>query len=574
MSIQRLSDQTVSQVKASREIVTIISDYVQLKKRGRNHVGLCPFHSEKTPSFTVSEDKQIYHCFGCQQSGDAIGFMMAIDQLSFVQAIEHIAQKLSIQIEYDHVSAQDKAQWAKIEKSLDALSVAKQFFMTQFQQQQAAQAYAANRGLTSDTLYTFSIGYAPDRNYLVALTEQGVSDDGLLDAGLAIRSDSGQLFPRFRDRLMFPVLDYRGRVVGFGGRLISHKSDAPKYLNSPETQLFNKSRLVYGLLHAKKTIQATDLSLIMEGYMDVVLAHQYGFTQAVATMGTAITAQHLQKLGRFSKNVIMAMDSDQAGQAAITKSIETFETQAFNVRVMDLLDGDPADLLTGHGPEMFKTQMDGALPLIQFHLERLIMTHDMTQIHNVRDIVDKMSALIKTQKDPLMKRHFAGLVAKRLDVDLDIVLGKVTHVATPKRAGRHVQPTSGPSKQQKAERFMLFALITCPELRGDLPWLEMVSDAALLRLMRLVNALPADTQVLAQLEDADKADVSGLLIEYEGLEPKAIHTHMAQCIDVLTTGSKKQQIQALKDQIKVAEAAGEDEQVQRLSEQLNHILLS
>lgn len=573
---QRITSKTIEAVKTNIDILTIIGDYVSLKKRGRNFIGLCPFHSEKTPSFTVSPDKKIYHCFGCHQSGDAIGFVMDVDQLSFTQAIEHIAKKVGISIEYEQQSPEQQAQAEKIDLIVTALVEAKQLFQYHLSNSTEAQSYCEKRHINAESIHQFSIGYSPEINYLEALRKKGISNDTLIQSGLAFQTESQEIIPRFRGRIMFPVLDYRGRTVGFGGRVIQAGDKVPKYLNSPETVVFNKSRLMYGLVYAKKEISQLNSCLLVEGYLDVIMAHQYGIKHAVATMGTALTGAHIQKLQRFCSQLTLAMDDDAAGQAAVLKSIGLLNQYKVNAQVMNLETLDPADYLIQNGPDMFKTQLNRALPLIDFKLEQLMRTSDLSKITIVRDIVDELVPLIQDQGDEIIKRHYIGLVSKKLAIDIDIVATKVNQVFVPSTSKRIVSKPVSKTRFQKAQEFILFAMANKAIYRQqaalqlkdyvfDQPEYKALFDALL--------TMPDAVDSVSDVSDSTLQPLlSRLLIEQEIRDDRQFESQFNDCLASMFVLPKKQRISELKARIKEFEGSGKEGQATELYKELTQLL--
>ena len=355
------------------DVVDVVSRYVQLKKAGANFQGLCPFHSEKTPSFSVSPTKQFYHCFGCGAHGNAIGFLMAYAGLGYVDAIKDLASGAGMQVPESRPRSREEIARAEREPDLYAvMEKAMEFYRAELKKSPRAIGYLKDRGLTGEIAARFRIGYAPDDWQNLKEPFPQYEDKSLLECGLVIENE-GKRYDRFRDRVMFPILSNRGSVIGFGGRVIGEGE--PKYLNSPETQLFEKGRELYGLVQAREAIRTAGRVLVVEGYMDVVGLAQFGVGYAVATLGTATTPVHVSKLLRLAEEVVFCFDGDEAGRKAARRALEVSLPVAPDnkpIRFMFLPEGeDPDTFVRKHGKEAFERSIRGAETLSQFLVAEL-----------------------------------------------------------------------------------------------------------------------------------------------------------------------------------------------------------
>src|SRR5450755_3039617 len=358
------------------DVVAVVDRYVPLKKAGTNFVACCPFHSEKTPSFTVSPTKQFYHCFGCGAHGTAISFLMEFGGQPFPDAVEELARDAGLEVPRTQTVQVGISRDEALDLSGVLLQAAK-FYRVQLKESERAIAYLKGRGLSGPVAARFGIGYAPDDWQPLAGTFPDYQNKVLETSGLVIAGDAGKRYDRFRDRIMFPIHDAGGRVIGFGGRVLD--KGEPKYLNSPETPLFSKGRELYGLFQARPAIRTAGKVVVVEGYMDVVALAQHGIEYAVATLGTATTPVHTQKLFRVTDNVVFCFDGDAAGRRAAWRALENILpvlTDGKNALFLFLPDGeDPDDFIRRRGKAAFEDMVANALPLSDFLLTELANRH-------------------------------------------------------------------------------------------------------------------------------------------------------------------------------------------------------
>ena len=366
----QISEEILEKVKEQNDIVDVISESVRLKRSGRNFSGLCPFHNEKSPSFSVSQDKQIYKCFGCGESGTVITFVMKNKNMPFVEAVKYLADRVNITIESDkgRISPTAKKRELLYKVNVEAA----RFFYSNLRLTKEAKEYFLNRGIKEETIKRFGLGFAKDswNNLLFHLRKLGFKDDLLLEAGLVSTSErTGNKYDRFRNRVIFPVFDYRGKVIGFGGRVLDDSK--PKYLNSPETLVFQKGTNLYGLNFAIKSKMQERYFIIVEGYMDLITLHQYGITNVVASLGTALTTNQARLLRRYADKVIISYDADIAGQAATMRGLDILKDAGFDVRVLSIPQGkDPDEYVRSNGKDAFIKLINGAESLIDYRLKK------------------------------------------------------------------------------------------------------------------------------------------------------------------------------------------------------------
>jgi DNA primase len=397
------------------DIVDVVSRYVQLKKGGANYQGLCPFHSEKTPSFSVSPAKQFYHCFGCGAHGNAIGFLMAYAGLGYVDALKDLASGVGMQVPESRPRSREEI--ARQEREPDLYAVmekAMDFYRAQLKNSPRAVDYLKGRGLTGEIAARFRIGYAPDDWQGLKQAFEDYSVSSLVDCGLVIQGDEGKRYDRFRDRVMFPILSNRGSVIGFGGRVIGEGE--PKYLNSPETQLFEKGRELYGLVQARDAIRAAGRVLVVEGYMDVVGLAQFDVGYAVATLGTATTPVHVSKLLRLTDEVVFCFDGDQAGRKAARRALEVSLPVAPEnkpIRFMFLPEGeDPDTFVRKHGKEAFERSVRGAETLSQFLVAELRSECDLGTAEGRARLVSLAKPHLEKVTAPVLRLQLTNEIAQ------------------------------------------------------------------------------------------------------------------------------------------------------------------
>ncbi|WP_300382984.1 DNA primase [Clostridium sp.] len=366
----QISEEILEKVKEQNDIVDVISETVKLKKSGRNFSGLCPFHNEKTPSFSVSQDKQIYKCFGCGESGNIISFIMKNRNMTFVDAVRYLADKANIIIEREDGKFNPKDQKRKL--LYKANVEAARYFFSNLKKDKTAKDYFLNRGMKEETIIKFGLGFAKDswNDLLFYLRKIGFKDDIIMEAGLISTSErTGNNYDRFRNRVMFPVFDYRGKVIGFGGRVLDDSK--PKYLNSPETLVFQKGTNLYGLNFAIKSKTQERYFIMVEGYMDLIALNQYGITNVVASLGTALTINQARLLKRYADKVIISYDADIAGQTATLRGLHILRDEGFDVRVLNIPQAkDPDEYVRSNGKVAFLKLVDNAEGLIEYRIRK------------------------------------------------------------------------------------------------------------------------------------------------------------------------------------------------------------
>lgn len=420
------SDELVSEVINANDIVTLVSNYVRLKKSGSGYMCCCPFHREKTPSFHISPEKQLYHCFGCGVGGSVLQFVMAAENLDFPDAVRFLAERAGINLPEQSSPDSTDEYYKKKRRIYDMNKDAARYFREVLLSEKGKRQldYLTNRGLAGKTISAFGLGAAPDEwdGCLKRLLSLGYERDLIVDAGLCIRNEKNHIYDRFRNRVMFPIIDVRGNVVGFGGRKL--EGDGAKYLNSPESIVYNKGKLLYALNLAKKHSQ--DYILIVEGYMDVISLHQAGFTSAVAGCGTALTPDQARLAARYSKNIYLCYDSDEAGQKAAKRAIELFAPLDCNVKILKVPDGkDPDEFIKKHGAADFENLRLKARATTRYELDTLISRYDLDDISQKVEFSSAAAALLAKLRSAVEQDEYVKYVCRKANISEDALLSEI-----------------------------------------------------------------------------------------------------------------------------------------------------
>ncbi|EMU53425.1 DNA primase [Clostridium butyricum] len=434
----QIREEVIERIRQDNDIVDIISENVRLKKSGRNYVGLCPFHNDKSPSLSVSQDKQIYKCFSCGEAGNVITFVMKYKKLTFYEASKYLADKAGIPLELGN--AKESQITKKKELLYKVNTEAARYYFYNLQRTSFAKEYFLKRGIREEVIKRFGLGYAQDRwhDLIMYLKKKGFNENLLLEAGLILKSEKkGNTYDRFRNRVMFPVFDVRGKVIGFGGRVLDDSK--PKYLNSPETVVFHKGTNLYGLNFATKNKLEQDYIIIVEGYMDLISLHQHGITNTVASLGTALTINQARLLKRYVNKVIISYDADVAGQTATLRGLEILRHAGLDVKVLKVPQGkDPDEFVRNNGKDAFLRLVDNALPLIEYRIKKA------AEGINLRD----NNELVKYGE------KFAEILADLNPIEKDVYIKKISEETSIKEQAIYDLLSQVMAKDQKENNFM------------------------------------------------------------------------------------------------------------------------
>jgi DNA primase len=495
------------------DIVDVVSRYVKLKKGGANFMGLCPFHNEKSPSFTVSPAKQFYHCFGCGAHGNAIGFLMSYAGLGYVDAVKDLAASAGMQMpEFRPASPQDAARRERETDLYAVMERAMEFYRAELKKSPRAIEYLKGRGLTGEIAARFRVGYAPDDWQALRGTFSDYEDKALVECGLVIENE-GKRYDRFRDRVMFPILSVRGAVIGFGGRVMG--AGEPKYLNSPETQLFEKGREVYGLVQARDAIRTSGRVLVVEGYMDVVALAQYGVGYAVATLGTATTPVHVSKLLRLADELVFCFDGDAAGRKAAWRALEVSLPLAPDhkpIRFLFLPEGDdPDSYVRAHGKDALERLVREAHTLSEFLLAELRAAADLRSAEGRSRFLSAAKPHLRQIAAPALRLQVVKEVAALAGVSQDEA-EQFLELRPARPYARPAPQKSQPSRQFELEERLLALVFAKPALALE------VDPGLLDPSLEESKALAEIVAALKRTERPDNVS-DGMLIELLGESP-------------------------------------------------------
>lgn len=558
---------TVQQIKDRLSIVDVVSGYVKLERAGANYKGRCPFHAERTPSFFVSPTRGTYHCFGCSTGGDIFSFIQEIEGLDFKGAMVLLAERAGIPIVYE-----SREKKSKRDRLYTILSSSARFFRERLDDTHPAYAYMRERGLSPGTLEAFGIGWAPDewRALTNFLREQGYTDNEIEQAGLGKRGEKG-IYDRFRSRIMFPIADSAGRIVAFSGRAFGDdeaRDDVPKYINSPETELFHKSRILYGYDRAKQSIRKYDCALLVEGQMDLIASHQAGWSNTVAVSGTALSADHVALLMRHSSNLILALDADEAGLAAARRSASAALSAGMDVKVARLPDElDPADVIRTDGPDAWRGIIRNAKHVITFLLDVLEQTARDDRAFR-KAVEQSVLPFVMQIKSAIDREHFIREVAARINVSENAVTDALQYVRIPDdaRQSTHTENRSGTvlsdERPPETERTSDAVSPRAKQLFGVILWQRSLEEPAIAHteLEELLTQAIGEEQ-MEHFTNLSEREQEALRFEAETLYAEAEHVEkqIRELVGVVEYDRLRAEHEAATAALRRAEQAGDHE---------------
>ncbi len=564
-----MSDSGLQEIKDRLDIVDLISGYIPLKKAGVNYKAACPFHHEKSPSLVVSPPKQIWHCFGCGAGGDAIGFVMQYENLGFKEALQMLADKLGVKLP-QYTGGVDKDEKARV---LRINTFAAKFYEQLLTNLVGAhaRAYLAKRDIRPETINLWHIGFAPNEYHALesALASKGVLGQDLVQAGVAVKNEQGQIYDRFRNRIMFPIHNYFGEIVGFTARILEDAEGAAKYINSPETIIYNKSAILFGLYMAKKAIRSLDLVVVVEGQMDCISLHQAGFTNVVATSGTALTGEHIKLLGRLTRNIYFCFDSDPAGRNAARKAGELALKSGIHIKMITLVGVKDPDELMKKDHALWQQAVESAEWLIDFLITQGLANFDFNSVEQKKFVTTDILPLLWLLTDPVEQAHYAVRLTQAFSIPAGALkTGTIKHTQQlAQEAGPVLTP---PDPSLLLEKELLGAVLLYPKFRDFiLPYLD-TADIHTPEVRELLVSFLSNPDS-GLLPDIPLVKEARFMVEYGQLEgatgspvtERELEKNFLQLMLLRT----KEQLQHKTSDIKRAEAAGNAAAVQQLNTQ-------
>jgi len=557
-----IPDDIITKIRNTADIIDVISDSVVLKKAGKNFLGLCPFHSEKTPSFSVSPDKHMFYCFGCGSGGNVFSFLMKQNGISFPESVRMLGRKYGIDVDIQEMSPEQKKAINERERILKLNKIAYEFYKSSFESYSSN--YIKQRGFTKEIIDKFSIGFAKDgwENLVNQFKGKNIKKSTVLKSGLVIQGKKGGFYDRFRNRIIFPIFDLSDQVIGFGGRVLD--DSLPKYLNSPETPVYNKSKSLYGLNSARQSIREKKCVYIVEGYFDMIALAQFGIDNVVATLGTSLTSDHVDILKGFTTNMVLVYDSDEAGIKAAERSLQIFMKKDVDASVVILPEGqDPDSYIFQNGKEKFDKLSDNALKIIPFLIELSIQKHGLDIDGKIRVISDMVKSF-SLMDDKIARSLYIQTLAERINVDESAILEKTkdyTKQFQGDKRKEHVINSHDENlvKMGKIEKTIVSMMIQFPEILDDISKMEIMNyfNKGPLKVLGLhiLKQMDKSSDLYSTLEDKEARN---LIPSFSMVENNWNHTGCKKILDQFLSIRKKEKDQLIM-QIKAAEEANDSE---------------
>lgn len=570
----------IEEIKSRLNIVEVISSYIKLEKAGANFRACCPFHSEKSPSFFVSPSRQIWHCFGCGEGGDIFQFVMKIEGVEFLDALKILAQKAGVQLE--HKTESYKKLKSERQVIYEICNLSSLFFQTQLRKSKKGEGvlkYLYDRKITDDSITDFKIGYAPDlwNSLSDFLVSRGHKREDVEKAGLAVKREGKDSIDRFRSRIMFPIFDINSQIVGFTGRIFNKKDEVAKYLNTPNTLVYDKSRIIYGLDKAKIDIRREDRCVLVEGNVDCMMSHQAGIKNAVAVSGTALTNTHLNILKRYSNNLSLAFDMDMAGNKATKRSVDLAQKTGFNIKVVEMPRGkDPADVISEGGKESWEKLIKNSKPIMQFYFDIALEGKDLALVEDKKEVLNILLPEIKIIENKIEQAHWIEELSSNLkarEEDIREELGKVESGLEHKQMEEDKKDEYFETKNRKdllQEQILSLILINPSRIK------EIRIDDFGGRYKRVLEKIKNDPSIssddLIKSFDAGVKDFLGCIFLKSDLIRDMeidIEKELKLCLSQLERLEIKAKLDEISLDLKNAERENNSEEVKKLTEEFN-----
>ena len=579
----KIPENILNEIQDRCDIVEVISNYISLKPAGRNFKACCPFHHEKTPSFIVSPDKQIYHCFGCNSGGNVFNFIKEYEKMDFIDAVKMLAEKTGVKLpEYKNHDDEDGSIVSTLYSVNDIAANYYTGILEKTGSSSEIKRYIAKRGLDAPVLKKFRVGYADSswKALIDYLSGRGVREDMILKAGLAVKGKDNAYYDLFRNRIVFPIFDARDKIIGFGARVMDET--LPKYINSPETAVYKKGLHLYGLNFAKANIKERNFAIITEGYLDVMTCHQYGVTNVVASLGTALTLEQIRLLKRYTHNVVMLYDADQAGEMASLRGLDLFLEEGMNVKIATLEKGyDPDSFLRKFGREKFDSAINKSKSLFTYKLDILKSRFDNQDPESKAEIIKEMLSTIHKVKNAIVKAEYIRLLSYELSVKEDAVWEELRKIKDKRQEtrdkGQGIRKNIDISPAEKIlARLMLEDVNVVKMVRDELR----PSDFRNQDIRNIAEALfSIDTEKglidVARLINSMENKVPQNIISFIVNEEVDIRDKDKNICDCIMTIKKENRSRLLKDiqsRLDIAQKSGYEEEEKRLLEEFNQLI--
>ncbi|MCP4649370.1 MAG: DNA primase [PVC group bacterium] len=577
--MSRIPEQILEDIQQRLDIVEIVSSYIPLKRAGRNFKACCPFHHEKTGSFIVSPDKQIFHCFGCGVGGDVFSFLMKYERMEFPEAVKMLADKAGI--DFVQEKTKDSSQVDSVSKVLyevnELAALYFQHILVKDSQAGIARKYLSGRGLTPESIKRFRLGFAGAQwdGLVLFLRKKGISDALLVRSGVALKSSQGKVYDRFRNRVMFPIFNHRGKIIGFGGRILeSTDTGGPKYVNSPETEIYKKSKTLYGFNFSKEFVSKQNYCVVVEGYLDFIIPFQAGMKNLVASSGTAFTIDHIRLIKRYTSNLVIVFDADDAGREAALRSLDPLIEEGMNVRIVNLEPGfDPDSWVRAKGAEGFSRSIDAAKNLFDFKLGLLLDRFKRDVPEEKAQIAHEMLSTIKKVSNAVIRASYIKKLSETINVPEEALLAELqkVKVSVAYERKRDDSYNQGVTNVSSAAEKMLLSLmfenekfisqgkesISCDEFKD--PTIKKIT-----KYLYEAKEATAPVTILSKVNDPEvKSFISSLLVADLGINDQ--QKSFDDCVRKIKKDAVKMQITMIqKDINRAAQDDGDTEKLHGL----------
>jgi len=581
--VGRINREVIEEVRASANIVDVVGSYVSRRKRGRNYLGLCPFHSEKEPSFTVNNEKQIFHCFGCGASGSVFDFVMRTRNITFAEAVRELANRYGIPLPQEEETAQAKKIRELAERLRQVNGLAARYFnrtLLDGSFGRIGREYLQRRGIGDETIQDFQLGYAPKSwdGLKRFLLREKVELKLAAQAGLLVQKSDGDSYDRFRSRLMFPIKDMRGRTLGFGGRALD--DSMPKYLNSPETLIFHKGRTLYGLSTAREACRQNNEALVVEGYFDLLALYNKSIRQVVAPLGTALTLHHVRMLSRLAPRVVLVFDGDEAGMRAALRSLEFFLREKLPVRSLVLPSGmDPDDFINKEGKEAFMELLSQAKPLMEIFLEQSLSQYDGS-VEGRQRVVRAVTPMLRLLDSPVAQEGYLRVLDQRLGVSEEVLRAELALTDTRRQPEVVFEKREKGPELPEWEEGIIRILVNYPH------FIPTLKESSALESFHRKDWAELGRLLIKYYREGGKLDLSGLLLDVQNEQIRNLisswsletspwreedaHVRLQEYYAVISSSRRRLQdeLKRLKEKIQAAERSRDDKLMAELLAEL------